>query len=127
MFNLALDRIKEVETDHNTEYIFKDFDADSYFADVLGVTVSESQRAQEVVFKVDTNNAPYIKTKPIHNSQQIMSEEIDGVTFSVKVQLNPELERIILGMGSSLTVISPAQLRKRILNNLKAAVNKYME
>ena len=127
MFNLALDRIKEVETDLKTEYKYRDFDADSYFADVVGVTVVESQRPQEVVFKVDHSNAPYVKTKPIHHSQQVLSEENDGITFSIRVQLNPELERVILGMGSSLTLISPARLRTRILENLKTAVGNYGE
>ncbi len=127
MLNLALDRIKEVETDLKTEYIFKDFDADSYFANVVGVTVSESQRPQEVVFRVDRGLAPYVKTKPIHHSQQLIGEEEEGLVFSIKVQLNPELERVILGMGSSLTVISPARLRGRIIANLKAAVSNYGE
>src|SRR5690606_41433290 len=59
MFNLALDRIKEVETDLKTDYEYKDFDAYSYLAYVVGVTVLDSQRPQADVFNVYHSYAPY--------------------------------------------------------------------
>ena len=52
---------------------------------------------RNVTFFVDKINAPYVRTKPLHHSQQIVEEKEDGTVFSIKVQLNYELERLLLG------------------------------
>lgn len=40
MYNLALDRMENIETDEQTVYIDKDLNGDEFFKDVVGVTVS---------------------------------------------------------------------------------------
>jgi hypothetical protein len=49
--NLALDRMEEISED-KIEYVDKDFNADRYFGEVIGATVSETQRPQNVIFFV---------------------------------------------------------------------------
>ena len=125
IFNLALDRMEEIALDEKTEYIDKDFNADRYFGEVIGATVSETQRPQNVVFHITKQHAPYVKTKPFHHSQEILNEDETGTTFKICVQLNFELERIILGMGECITVIKPNNLKKRIIKSLRDAVGNY--
>ena len=125
MMNLALDRIEEIEIDDKIGYIDKDFNADRYFGEVIGATVSETQRPQNVIFKIDSKNAPYVKTKPFHHSQEILEEDETGTTFKIKVQLNFELERMILGFGDCITISKPDKLKERIISNLKKASDNY--
>ena len=125
IFNLALDRMEEIALDEKTEYIDKDFNADRYFGEVIGATVSETQRPQNVVFHITKQHAPYVKTKPFHHSQEILNEDETGTTFKICVQLNFELERIILGSGECITVIKPNNLKKRIIKSLRDAVGNY--
>ncbi|KQR92423.1 transcriptional regulator [Chryseobacterium sp. Leaf180] len=127
IYNLALDRIVSIETDLETQYIDKDFDADRYFGEVIGATVSESQRGQNVIFTVTSDHAPYIKTKPFHHSQEIISEDEHSTTFKICVQLNFELERMILGMGEFLTVVGPRKLKERIKKSIRLAYENYHE
>ena len=125
IYNLALDRMEEIALDEKTEYIDKDFNADRYFGEVIGATVSETQRPQNVVFHISKQHAPYVKTKPFHHSQEILNEDETGTTFKICVQLNFELERMILGMGETITVIKPNNLKKRIIKSLRDAVGNY--
>ena len=125
IYNLALDRMEEIALDEKTEYIDKDFNADRYFGEVIGATVSETQRPQNVVFHISKQHAPYVKTKPFHHSQEILNEDETGTTFKICVQLNFELERMILGMGETITVIKPNNLKKRIVKNLNEALRNY--
>ena len=125
IFNLALDRMEEIALDEKTEYIDKDFNADRYFGEVIGATVSETQRPQNVVFHITKQHAPYVKTKPFHHSQEILNEDETGTTFKICVQLNFELERMILGMGETITVIKPNNLKKRIVKSLRIANANY--
>jgi len=125
IMNLALDRIEEIEIDENSVYIDKDFNADRYFGEVIGATVSETQRPQNVIFFIDRKHAPYVKTKPFHHSQEIVKEDESGTTFKICVQLNFELERMILGMGEFIKVLGPRKLKQRIAKSLKLASENY--
>lgn len=127
IYNLALDRIEEISDDLEVTFIDKNIDADQYFSEVIGATVSERNRPMNVVFFVEKNNAPYVKTKPFHHSQEILEEKEEGTVFKIKVQQNFELERMILGFGDLITVIQPRKLRVRIENTLKNAVKNYQE
>ncbi|AOW20474.1 helix-turn-helix transcriptional regulator [Urechidicola croceus] len=121
---LALDRISNILIDKTTEYIDLQINGDSYYKDVIGVTVSNS-RAERIQFKVDKQNAPYVITKPFHHSQRTIKETHDGVIFNIWVQINFELERMILGFGDSIEVLKPEKLRVRIKNKLEKANNHY--
>jgi predicted DNA-binding transcriptional regulator YafY len=127
MYNLALDRMEEIFTEEKMIYIDKEFDSDQYFGEVIGVTVSDGQRAQNVIFKINAKHAPYVKTKPFHHSQEIINEDETGTTFKIFVQLNFELERMILGLGEFITVLKPGRLKRRIQASLKEAFQNYKD
>ncbi|MBQ4802625.1 WYL domain-containing protein [Aquimarina sp. MMG015] len=122
----ALDRIVSI---HNSKedilYIDQHIDGDIYYKDVIGVTVSENVVPELVKFRIDNRNAPYVITKPFHTSQQTISKDELGTTFTIKVQINFELERVILGFGDTIEVLEPERLRTRIHGKLKRALDKY--
>lgn len=75
--------------------------------------------------KIAFAHAPYILTKPLHPSQQLLKEEPDGLIFSIQVIWNFELEREILGFGEFIKVLSPKRLAGKIYKRHKEAVAKY--
>lgn len=125
MYNLALDRMEKIETDESLPYIDKDLDGDEYFKDIVGVTVSESMDPRNVIFWVDSGNAPYVKTKPLHKSQEIIREDQDGTLFKICVQINFELERLLLGFGNSLIVHKPKKLRMKMEEKFNEGSKNY--
>jgi len=69
-----------------------------------------------------------VLTKPFHKSQQVVETfEDSSVLISLKVHLNFEFERLILGFGKAIEVVSPNFLRKRIKQNLEWALKNYEE
>ncbi len=126
--NLALDRIIAIDYDFITPYTTYEFDADTFYKDVVGVTVNQGERASNVKLCVDKYNAPYVITKPLHHSQLIEKEHEDGsIEVNIKVKINFELERLILGFGEAIEVLKPERLRKRIRLKLQRAVRRYEE
>lgn len=123
---LALDRVISIEK-INAEYIDKNIDGDHFFKEVIGVTVSQRNRPMNVIFWIDKNNAPYVKTKPFHHTQEIIEELEDGTVFKISVQINFELERVILGFGESIKIIQPTKLKKKIIHKLRIAYKNYEE
>ena len=78
--------------------------------------------------KVDRSNAPYVMTKPLHPSQEMIGEYADGsILIKLRAHHNFELERLILGFGSSMTVIKPRRLRNRIKKHIEKSMATYEE
>lgn len=125
MYNLALDRMESIETDEKIKFIDQDLDGDEYFKDIVGVTVSPTMEPRNVVFFVDSSNAPYVKTKPLHKSQEIISENEEGTLFKICVQINNELERLLLGFGNCLIVHKPRKLRLRMEEKFRSGSQNY--
>ena len=123
----ALDRIHSVEPDKM--HPFKkcvDFDPEHYFDDTIGVTRQISDKARRVVVKIDRQQAPYVESKPFHRSQKVEQRFRDGsIQISLKVVVNNELERLILGYGGHAEVIAPPEFRDRIAESIRIAASHY--
>ncbi|MGA0560753.1 helix-turn-helix transcriptional regulator [Larkinella sp. VNQ87] len=125
IMHLALDRILAVETAPETDYLPNvTVDPDRYYRDVIGVTVSERLRPLKVKIRVAREQAPYVETKPLHPSQEVVEREPDGIVIQLVVQHNLELEREILSFGDGMIVLEPERLqnaiRQRLLSGLAA-------
>lgn len=126
--NLALDRITSIDFDFNLPYIEEVFDAEDFYKDVVGVTVNQGMNARKIELWIDKENAPYVLTKPFHTSQKLEKENEDGsINITLKLKTNYEIERLLLGFGDGLEVISPNGLRLRIKDKLRKALLKYGE
>lgn len=125
LLTLALDRIQDIAA-HDDYYRENDtIDLSTYYNDCIGVTKSPGQRDCEVVFWIDNDNAPYVVTKPLHHTQKLLSQEADGQIFSIKVILNFELERELLGFGAKMRVLGPRTLVRQIKAQLKKTLERY--
>ncbi|WP_109299185.1 YafY family protein [Aquimarina sp. AU474] len=125
---LALDRIIDLDFDTAIPHLKENFDGDAYYKNTIGVTVLNDEQLQEVILKVDKNNAPYVLTKPFHHSQEVIETLKDGsVIIKLYVHLNFELDRLILGFGETIEVIQPRQLRKKIRKKIEKAYFLYQK
>lgn len=123
--HLALDRIIKIDYDFVTNSIENDFDGESYYKDIVGVTLNNI-RTTLVEILVDAENAPYVLTKPFHQSQRILKQNKDkSIVFQMQIKVNYEFERLLLGFGESLEVLHPLFLRNRIAYKLQTALFKY--
>lgn len=122
--NKALDRIlsfvkTEDEFIKNTETDFKEF-----FKDIVGVTIPEDHPTPErVILKFDEKRFPYIVSKPIHHSQEIIDE--NDHTIGLFIRPNKELEAQIFSFGPQVEVIEPLWLREQIAEKIAESLKKY--
>ena len=125
VMNLALDRIVSISESAGPYIPATEFDLNAYFRNVIGVTVSTDTPPEKVVFSADRDTAPYIITKPLHHSQEVLQTTATEVTFSVLVQINFELERELLGFGDRVKVVAPERLKRRIKALFEHALDLY--
>jgi predicted DNA-binding transcriptional regulator YafY len=125
ILTLALDRIISIKECH-AKYVPKDkFSLPHFLNDVIGVTVNPNGEAEKVLLQVDYETAPYLLTKPMHHSQQVVEKLPNGMIISLTVQLNFELEREILGFGDRMKVLAPEKLKRRIRDTFENAIDLY--
>lgn len=123
--NMALDRIVSFSRPSNVVYIPNgNIDFSTRFKDVVGVTIPEDHpEPEEVVLKFDASRFPYIVSKPIHHSQQVVNE--DEHILSVFVRPNKELEAQIFSFGNQVEVLKPEWLRQQIAKKFAESYKKY--
>ena len=124
--NFALDRIKGIKTSA-AHYIENDlFNPETYFNHLIGVTFPENEIPQEVEIKVKANQAPYIRTKPIHYSQEIIKEKANGdITIRLWLINNYELRSALLSYGCDLEILKPKSLQQSMIKAFQDGVNCY--
>lgn len=114
----ALDRMSDltITTELNTKAF--SFDADAYFKYVVGISVDNSSKPQEVILKANTVAAKYLQSQPLHFSQKLIKEENDTSTLSLEVMVSEELIRLLLSFAGEIEIMKPQSLRKIILERV---------
>ncbi|MCD8303481.1 MAG: WYL domain-containing protein [Prevotellaceae bacterium] len=129
IMTLALDRMLSVKKDEKGEYTENTFFVpEQYLGEMIGITRNLLSKPERVVLRFDADQAPYVLTKPMHQSQQLERREEDGgITVTLDVILNLELESKILAFAGHVEVLYPRLLRSRIARHLIAAAARYQQ
>lgn len=125
---MALDRIESIGMTYGETFEqLPDFHPDTFFDDVIGVTKSLQDKPSEILFKMIGEQAQYVLTKPLHSSQRIVErhKKDRSITFAMKVVINYELERLLLGYGENIQVLQPLSLAKRLRDIHQQAADLY--
>lgn len=123
IITLALDRIDNVIiTDKDFEAIT--FNFEDYFKYSFGITVSEIDPV-DVVISFDPEQGNYLKTLPIHPTQEIIKDNSKEFLISIKVKPSYEFYSKIKSYGDQAKVISPLFVCQHIMQSFKAALKKY--
>ena len=127
LYNLPLDRIKSVEPVDVTYRENPDFDSEHFFDDVIGVSKNINNKPRCIRFWANREQSHYIKTKPIHQSQQVVSEnhEDGSCIFQIDVVINFEMYSVFMSYGPGIKIIYPRNVVMYIRDKLKEALDLY--
>lgn len=137
LLNFALDRIDSVNPLQSKEYIPYDGDLNERFEDIIGVTLYDERPPQTILFWVSDRSKDYAATKPIHESQRRYSGEREngfrerypmlegGYFFSIECIENYELIRELTSFGEDLVVLSPMDIRQKVIDKINGMRDKY--
>lgn len=120
----ALDRISSLQCTSNTFDKPDSFNPDIYFQHSFGIFTLNSEK-EEIVLKFDAQEAPYIKSLPIHSTQQILSEDEAGLTISIHIVPSYEFYEYILGKTPRVRIVSPKHIQEKVLTDLNAGRQLY--
>ena len=122
----SLDRILEMETD--TEKKFKlpqTFDASMYFDECFGVIAGDGTNVENVKLKVSVGQANYLRSLPLHRSQQELERTDKYSIFHFRVRPSYDFQQEILWHGEEMEVLEPLWLREEIAGKIEKMWDKY--
>lgn len=123
--NLALDRIKAIET-VGTEFIANvAIDFEEYFEDIIGVSKPEDGILTKIKLEANISLAPYIKTKPLHGSQRTVVDNDQGFVFTIEVIPNYELEKMLLSFGEDMKILAPNEFKQKMKTRFAQSLNNF--
>ncbi|MBI4947676.1 MAG: WYL domain-containing protein [Bacteroidetes bacterium] len=121
----GLDRISELEITKKKFELAKNFDANKLFRNCFGIIVPDNPKPEEIILSFDSVQGKYIKSFPLHESQQIIKDDADEVRIKLKLCITFDFLLELLSYGEMLKVISPPKLKKEILKLYSNALKQY--
>ena len=121
----ALDRVVNIQlTNHSFAYP-EEFSAEDFFAVSYGIIVDETMEAESVELKVHSSHVGYMRSLPLHRSQQETKQAAEYSIFQLTLAPTFDFEQKILSMGEYVEVLSPEWFRKRIANRVNKMKKHY--
>lgn len=126
--HLSLDRIIDLRQTDSSFMVPKDFNAEKYFANTIGIYVNEGLLPQKVRIRAYGKQVEYLRSLPLHRSQEeVLTKHEQYSEFQYRVCLTQELTTELLAMGENIEVMEPQELREEMKKKLEACLTHYIE
>lgn len=123
--NLAIDRIISINPSSETYKENKEIDFEEYFEDIVGVSVNPDANTEKILIEIKIDSWPYIKSKPLHGSQKVVTTTDKYVTIELDVQINHELIALLFSYMNAVEVVQPTVLRDKFKTISEAIYRRY--
>ncbi|OIN56738.1 helix-turn-helix transcriptional regulator [Arsenicibacter rosenii] len=94
------------------------------FNHIYGITDS-SGPVEDIVLSFTPLRGRYVKAKPIHQTQEVLSDTDEACVVRLRLAPNRDLMMHLRSYGEDLTVLQPASLAKAIADSFRAALAHY--
>lgn len=122
----ALDRIQSFEVLDQSYKIPSTFDGEEYFRNCYGVSGMDKQ-PEHIEIRVDAYQANYLRTLPLHSSQQETDRQEQYSIFKFYLVPSFEFKQALRAHAPNLLVLEPASLREEMINETNWLKQRYME
>ncbi len=118
----GLDRILDFENTASRFDYPVNLDVNEVFRHSFGVINPGNQEPLEVILSFMPEQGKYIKSYPIHESQEILAETASHLKIRLFIQITHDLIMELLSYGKTISVLAPEELKQTIAGiHLEAA------
>lgn len=111
---MALDRMKMVDILPDDFTMPKDFAVTDYFQGVYGARVYPNMKKERVLLKVYGRQVQYLKSLPLHPSQQEVETHHDYSVFSYYITPDYDFRQDVLSFGDKVEILAPESVREEM-------------
>ncbi len=122
----ALDRISGLSLQKKRFEAPSGVDIDGLFKHVFGVILPDSgQQLEEIILSISAFQGKYVKTFPLHESQEIISEDDEAIRIRLRIYVTHDFVMELLSLGEEVEVIKPASLIGKLKRHYEGALTYY--
>ncbi len=123
--SFAVDRISGLAMDASQRFKRDGrIDRETLFQDCFGIWNDPTMPVEEIILRYDTLDAAFLKTFPLHTSQEILEETDTSVTLRVRLRVTNDFVMELLKRSRSVEVLQPRSLRRRLHEVYAEALNR---
>ena len=124
-YTFGLDRMQNVSVVTDEKFVRDDsIDIPALFRESFGIWNNPSDPVEEIVLKYDKLDGAFVKTLPLHSSQEILSDNSDGLVVRLRLRITNDFVMALLARSRSVEVVSPLHLRQRLHDVYAAALER---
>ena len=118
--SFALDRLSELEISNKKFQLPSNFNTNEHFKYSFVIISPNDHEPQEVILSFNAFQGKYIKTLPLHESQEILKDNEDELQIKLTIYITHDFFMEVLSFGENVKVIQPESL----ISDLKSVYNK---
>jgi len=123
--SFALDRLTNLEiTNRKFEYP-KDYNIEETYRYCFGIINPKNQEPQDILLSFDPFQGKYIKSLPLHETQEIVKDDEEELRIKLKLYVTEDLIMELLSFGDDMKVLAPKSLADEIKKAHQRAVTQY--
>lgn len=121
----ALDRLTDLEICKRKFMHPKDFNVAEYFRYCFGIIGPDGQKPEEIILSFDSFQGKYIKSLPLHHTQEILADNENELRIKLKLYITHDFIMELLSLGDSVEVIKPKSLIDELKSTYEKALSIY--
>lgn len=123
--SFALDRLTNLEIT-NLNYQYPDnYSIEQSYRYCFGIISPNDEEPQDIILSFDPFQGKYIKTLPLHDTQQVLVDNDEEMKIKLKLCLTHDLVMELLSFGDNMKVIEPKSLADQIKQAHEKAYRQY--
>jgi predicted DNA-binding transcriptional regulator YafY len=120
----ALDRLADLQIT-DAQFENKDANWHKQFDHCFGIIAPNADEPSEVILSFDPFQGKYIKSLPLHATQEIILDDDDELRIRLTVYLTHDFLMELLSCGDTVKVLQPQQLIDKLKEVYESVLEKY--
>lgn len=121
--SFALDRLSDLDITKKRFHFPVDFNVNQHYKYCFGIISPNGHKPEEIELSFDPFQGKYIKTLPLHESQQILIDNEEELRIKLTLFITHDFFMELLSYGENLRVIKPESL----INDLKSTFKNVLK
>ncbi len=123
--SFALDRLTNLEITNQTYLYPEKFSIEESYRYCFGIISPGDEEPEDVILSFNPFQGKYIKTLPLHHTQQVLVDNDDEMRIKLRLCLTHDFLMELLSFGDNLKVIEPALLVNQVRQAHEKAFARY--
>jgi predicted DNA-binding transcriptional regulator YafY len=123
--SFALDRLANLEITNRSFESPKTYNIEESYRYCFGIISPTDEEPEEIILAFDPFQGKYIKTLPLHDTQQVLIDTEDELQIRLNLFITHDLIMELLSFGDNMKVLHPKSLAKEIKEAHQKAYKQY--